>query len=346
MGEAVGVESGRIAEFHGVDRETFAAEIATRYRPAVLRGVVGDWPAVARARESMASIARYLDALDSGKTVDVILAPPQARGRIFYNDEMTGFNFTRHKSPISEVNAKLVRYAAFDNRPMVAVQSALIADCLPGFGAENALALLDPSIQPRIWLGNKVITPAHFDESNNIACVVSGRRRFTLFPPEQVANLYVGPLDYAPTGTPISLVSFREPDFARFPRFADALAAAQVAELEPGDALYIPALWWHHVESLEKYNILVNYWWRGASLAPSKTDSALDCLAHTIVNLRHLPPEQRAAWGAIFDYYVFDAEQQPEAHIPAHKRGVLGKLSPDFVRQVKAFLVKQLERKN
>jgi hypothetical protein len=346
VGEATSIASGRIEEFHDVDRETFATRIATRYQPAVMRGVVGDWPAVRRAGESMESVARYLDALASDKTVDVLLAPPQARGRIFYNDAMTGFNFTRHRSPISEVNAKLVRYAAFDNRPMVAVQSALIAECLPGFEAENALKILDPSIQPRIWLGNKVITPAHFDESNNVACVVSGRRRFTLFPPEQVANLYVGPLDYAPTGTPISLVSFKEPDLARFPRFADALAAAQVAELAPGDALYIPALWWHHVESLDKYNILVNYWWHGEALAPSKTDSALDALVHAIVNLRHLPPEQREAWAAIFAYYVFGADHDPAAHIPAHKRGVLGKLSPEFVQQMKAFLVKQLERKN
>jgi hypothetical protein len=91
--------------------------------------------------------------------------------------------------------------------------------------------------------------------------VVSGRRRFTLLPPEQVRNLYLGPLDFAPTPTPISLVSFRSPDFERFPRFHDALAAAEAAELEPGDALYIPSVWWHHVESIGVLNAMVNYWW-------------------------------------------------------------------------------------
>ena len=34
-----------------------------------------------------------------------------------------------------------------------------------------------------------------------------------------------------------------------------------VADLQPGDALYIPSLWWHHVESIGVLNTMVNYWW-------------------------------------------------------------------------------------
>jgi hypothetical protein len=159
------------------------------------------------------------------------------------------------------------------------VQSALIADCLPRFADENRLPVLDPTVQPRIWFGSAVTTPTHFDESNNVACVVAGTRRFTLFPPEQIANLYVGPLGHAPTGTPISLASLANPDFKQFPRLREALANAFVAVLEPGDALYIPALWWHHVESLAKYNILVNYWWKGNPEAVTNADTALNCPA-------------------------------------------------------------------
>src|SRR5256885_12396894 len=216
-----------IAEWRDVDAATFQREVATQYRPAVLRGVVRQWPAVQRGLASSAALGAYLDAFDQGGEVDALLAPANVQGRIFYNDAMTGFNFTRNRTRIAAVNEQLLRYAKFERRPMLVVQSALIADCLPGFAAENKLPLLDDSVAPRIWLGNAVVTPAHFDESNNIACVVSGRRRFTLFPPEQIANLYVGPLDFAPTGTPISMVSFRHPDFARFPRFQEALAAAQ-----------------------------------------------------------------------------------------------------------------------
>jgi hypothetical protein len=333
-----------IREWRDVDAAVFRDRIVPLYQPAVLRGVVASWPAVRHARASAESVCRYLDAFDQGAAVDVLVMPPHVRGRLFYNDDMSGFNFTRSKASIREVNDKLLRYAKFDRRPGLAIQSALLADCLPGFAHDNPLPILDESVQPRIWLGSAVTTPAHFDESNNVACVVAGVRRFTLFPPEQIANLYIGPLGYAPTGTPISLVSLAHPDFQRFPRFREALAAALVAELAPGDALYIPALWWHHVESLAKYNVLVNYWWKGRMGASAGGDSALNCLLHCLLSLRHLPAEQRQVWRVFFDHYVFGADAQTTAHIPEPVRGVLGDISPELAQQLKAFLVTQLQR--
>jgi hypothetical protein len=333
-----------IDEWRGVDIAMFRHDIIPRYRPAVLRDVVADWPAVQRARTSPQSIGQYLNAFSSGKPVDVILMPPQVRGRLFYSDDMRGFNFSRAKATIAEVSDKLLRYAKFDNRPSLAVQSALIAECLPGFAEQNRLPIVDPAVPPRIWLGSAVTTPAHFDESNNVACVVSGTRRFTLFPPEQIGNLYIGPLGHAPTGTPISVVSLANPDFERFPRFREALASALVADLAPGDALYIPTLWWHHVESFGKYNILVNYWWKGDAGAATNADTALNCLLHCLLALKPLPPEHRQVWKTIFDHYVFSANAASVAHIPEHVRGVLGEISPDLARQVKAFLASQLQR--
>jgi len=100
------------------------------------------------------------------------------------------------------------------------------------------------------WLGNKTRISAHYDYPDNIACVVAGTRRFTLFPPEQIGNLYVGPVDKTPSGQAISLVDFSNPDLERFPNFELAMQAGYQAVCEPGDAIYIPSLWWHHVESL------------------------------------------------------------------------------------------------
>jgi Cupin-like domain len=258
---------------------------------------------------------------------------------------MNGFNFHRNRLPLSEIAEQVLRYSRFAQPPAVAAQSALIRDCLPAFAGENALALFDETILPRVWLGNRITTPTHVDEWNNVACVVAGSRRFTLFPPEQVANLYIGPLDFAPTGAAMSIVSLRDPDFTRYPRFRDALAASQAAVLQPGDALFIPPLWWHHVESLEPFNMLVNYWWHDPLGADSNADSAFDALLHGILSIRSLPPESRQAWRAFFEHYVFGAQEVSTAHIPAERRGILGKnLSPEQVATLRAHLAKKLTR--
>ncbi|HZF15319.1 MAG TPA: cupin-like domain-containing protein [Steroidobacteraceae bacterium] len=333
----------RIVEFAGLDDAAIGGDVIPRGRPAVFRGHVRHWPAVRRGLESRESLVAYLQGFDTGAPVDAIMTPPEVAGRIHYDESMKGFNFVRNRLPISAVADQVLRYSKFQNPPAVAAQSALIRDAVPGFALENRLTLLDESVLPRIWLGNAITTPAHFDEWNNIACVVAGRRRFTLFPPEEIGNLYIGPLDFAPTGAPMSLPSLHQPDFVRFPKFRHALGAAVTAELGPGDAIYIPPTWWHHVESLEPFNLLVNYWWHGAVGEKTRTDSAFDALMHSILNLRHLPPETRKAWGAIFEHYVFGSQDEVSAHIPEFRRGILGDISPERAAELRAQLAQRLQ---
>jgi hypothetical protein len=333
-----------VKEYSGLSVEEIRQEVLPDKHPAVLRGLVRDWRAVRECSNSPASLLRYLKELDSGAPVDALMTAPEAGGQIAYNAAMSGFNFIRNRLPLSEIAAQVLRYAQFPNPPAVAAQSALIRDCLPGFAAENALTLFDETIQPRIWLGNRITTPAHVDEWNNVACVVAGSRRFTLFPPEQVANLYIGPLDFAPTGAAMSMVSLRDPDFARYPKFRAAMAAAEVAVLQAGDCIFIPPLWWHHVESLEPFNVLVNYWWHDPLGANSNADSAFDALLHGILSIRALPPESRAAWRAFFEQYVFGALADSVAHIPAERLGILGSLSREQLNALRAHLARKLTR--
>jgi Cupin-like domain len=333
-----------IGEFATPADDAIRAEIIGSGRPAVLRGLVDSWPGVAAGRRSPAAFVEYLRRFDNGSLVDAIMTPPEVQGRIFYDQAMNGFNFVRNRLPLSQVAEQVLRYAGFARPPAVAVQSALIRDCLPGFSTENRLSVLAGTVLPRIWLGNAITTPAHLDEWNNIGCVVSGRRRFTLFPPEQIANLYIGPLDFAPTGAPMSLVSLHEPDFARFPRFRQALEAAVTAELAPGDAIFIPPLWWHHVESLDPFNVLVNYWWHSAGGAATGTSSGFDSLIHAILHLRQLPPATRDAWRALFEHYVFGAHAGVTEHIPAHRHGVLGNISDADAARLRAYLAERLQK--
>ncbi len=83
--------------------------------------------------------------------------------------------------------------------PAMAVQSEDIAELLPQFAAENRLALVR-GVRPRIWIGNRIRVAPHYDLKENVACCVAGRRRFTLFPPDQLANLYPGPFELTPGG--------------------------------------------------------------------------------------------------------------------------------------------------
>jgi len=328
----------RMPELHGVDRARFEAEVLPGNAPVVLRGVAAGWPAVAKGRESPLALAQYLAAMDSGYPVDALMMRPEEGGRLFFDAAMTGFNYVRAAHPVSHVLEQILRYARFERAPAVVVQSAATTRCMPDFRRDHALPVLDDGVEPRVWVGTATVTPAHFDESHNIAVCVAGRRRFTLLPPEQVANLYVGPLDHAPAGRPISLVDFIKPDFERFPRFRDALAHAQVTDLEPGDAIYMPPLWWHHVESTAPLNMLVNYWWE----APPSP--GLATLIYAAAALRALPLAQRQSWRHLFEHYVFDAPPDLADHIPPERRSILGEMSPEGHARLRKFLSERLAR--
>lgn len=318
---------GVIEEYRGAGQALELAGLVDRARPLVIRGLCRDWPMVAWSRQSDTAFAQGLAKLDNGREVDALLMPAGEGGVIGYNANVDGFNYAHHRVSITRGLQRLAAYSRQDNPPGLAMQSALIADCLPGLLEDHAVPFIDKAIQPRIWIGNKVTTPAHFDEYHNVACVACGVRRFTLFAPEQVSNLYVGPLDFAPTGAAIGMARLDRPDDPRYPRLKDALAAAQVAELHPGDAIYIPPMWWHHVESLEQINALVNYWWKPVPAGGDAPATALGCLMHCILVFRALPPAERAAWKGLLDHYVF-GDDDPAAHIPAERRGILGALTP------------------
>lgn len=323
-------------EEYGVSASSISLEeITGRDRPLVIRGLVDDWPIVKLAKQSDTAFAKYLAAQDNDTPIDVLVVPPEAEGFVGYNADMTGFNYERYRIPLTLGLRRLARYSRDGSKAGLAIQSALISACLPGFSREHTLSLLDPSVQPRLWIGNRVTTPAHFDSMYNMACVVCGARRFTLFPPDQLPNLYIGPLDFAPTGTAISMARIDRPEDPRFPRLQQALAAAQVAELQPGDAIYIPPMWWHNVDSLCQLNALVNYWWPPVVGEGYVVGHELAALYHAILAYRALPPAQRTAWHNLLNHYVF-AEDAPLPHVPAHRRGVLDRpLSADQMVRLK-----------
>jgi hypothetical protein len=316
-------------------------EILASPVPLGLRGLVAEWPLVRAARGGARQADAYLRRFYRDATVLASHSPPGTGGRIFYNDDLSGFNFTSQMVRFDQVLDALMAHLDAADPPTLYVGSTTVDTCLPGLRAENDVDLGARDPLASIWIGNRTRIPAHYDVPDNLACVAAGRRRFILFPPEQLKNLYVGPLDFTPAGQSVSLVDFARPDFARFPLFAEALRHAQSAELEPGDALFIPSMWWHHVEGLEPFNILINYWWRQS---PDWMDTPASTLSLALMTLRDLPPAQRAAWKEIFRHYVFDSDGGEAAHIPPPARHSLAPLDDNAARMLRAQILRRLNR--
>lgn len=317
-----------------VDDAGFAA-IRAAARPVVLRGQVADWPAVAAARAGDDAIVAYLSREPSARPVKAIAAAPSEGGRFFYTPDLTRLNFVRGSGRFEAFLKDLLSAASHPEPPAMAVQSEDLPSLLPGFVRDNRLALL-PDVPAKIWIGNCIKVGTHYDAKENVACCVAGERRFTLFPPEQIVNLYPGPFELTPAGIPVSMVDPHAPDLARYPRFAEAAPHALSGTLQPGDAIYIPYGWWHAVESLAPVSMLVNYWWTPGQ--PEGIGSPYEALLHAMLAFRHLPPDQKEVWRGIIDYYVFETAGDPSAHLPPHAKGVIGPPSATLFAQMKAII--------
>lgn len=328
-----------IEAFEDVDRERFEQEIAPTCRPAVLRGLVRNWPAVERSGESASSLLAYVQQFYTDLPFQAFFGP--VGGRFCYNDTLDGFNYEERTVKLDQIVERLLENEGNEDAPSFYAGSVTAARHLPGFADENRVPFLDAAVDPRIWIGNRTRVAPHYDIPRNIACVVRGDRRFTVFPIEQVKNLYVGPLDFTPAGQSLSLVDFLDPDFERFPKYREALAAARTAVLEPGDAIYIPSLWWHQVEGLDTINLMVNFWWKDT---PAFLDSPFNSLMHCLLTIRDLPEAERKAWKALFDFYIFQTQGDPMEHLPMERRGIFAELTPENARRLRAHLINTLNR--
>ena len=324
--------------------------VYARRTPCILKGLASDWPIVQAADESPAKAVEYILSFYQKRPVRAFMAEPSVKGRFFYNDDINGFNFIQQNVYLDELLNKVVEVAGTPNVPTYYVGSTSIAEALPGFLEQQDASqrqhqhrvqpLGERKVLKSIWLGNRTRVAPHFDFPDNIACCVIGKRRFTFFPPEQLENLYIGPIDLTPAGQQISLVDLANPDLEKFPKFKQAMDAAIIADLEPGDAVFVPSMWWHQVEGLSDINGLVNFWWR---TTPEFLGSPTAPLLHALLSLKSLPVEQREAWQRIFNYYVFEQPEGALDHLPDAAKGRLGDINEPIAKQLRAQLLNNLK---
>ncbi len=320
--------------------EDLPVEVLQSGEPVILKGLVKHWPAAQAGSAGLEQASEYIRSFDCGRPVDAYYGAPDIKGRFFYDKDFSRLNFQTRPTPLSEVLDQIVAHKDDVKPPAFYVGTASVDFYLPGFREKNDLNLSAFNPLVSIWMGNQSRIAAHWDGLTNIACCVAGRRRFTLFPPDQIGNLYPGPLDFTPAGQVVSLVDFNEPDLDRFPKFKDAIAAGEVADLEPGDALLLPGMWWHQVEGLSWFNVLVNYWWRAV---PAYMGPGIDALEHALLVLRDLPDAEKLAWKHLFDYYIFSSKERASGHLPEMARGVL-ELDDIKARQLRAKIINKLNR--
>jgi len=323
-------------------------ELVAADRPVLFKGAAADWPLVEAGLASADAAAALLVRGWSGQPVVVYRGAPEIAGRFGYTPQVDGFNFVASREPLDAVLDEILGVRGDPAAPSIYVGSTDLGLYFPGLadavpldlGAIHPMLAEHPGLAS-VWLGNRTTASCHYDDTPNIAVCAVGRRRFTLFPPEQVANLYPGPLEPTPGGQAISMVDFAAPDLDRHPRFSAALESAQVAEMEAGDVLAYPAMWWHHVEALADFNVLVNFWW---NVMPGYVDSPRATLLHALLSLRDRPDGEKAAWKALFDYYVFGDAEAARAHLPEHIHGALAPLDDTLARKLRAQVTRKLQR--
>lgn len=318
--------------------DQFTREVLKPCRPVVLRGLVAAWPAVQAARRSAQDLGQYLASFDAGLQVEAFVGDPAIAGKYYYSADLQGFNFERRPMTFLDALGRMLETLERPESPTMYVGSVPVPQCMPGFMAANPMPLLAQQAGARLWIGHRSNVSSHYDTFDNLACVVAGQRRFTLFAPELIGKLYMGPIDHTMAGPPVSLAASADaPDPQRFPHFEQIRAEALVAELEPGDALYLPKLWWHQVEALAPFNVMINHWWDAFSAGP---DAPYTSLLLAMISIAERPPAERQAWKAFFDHFVFRTAGHPLRHLPQAQHGLLGPLKPDNYGHIRARIMR------
>jgi hypothetical protein len=319
--------------------DEFNRMAANGSEPAVLTGCLQDWPLVRELQQAGnpdAEIA-VLERLIGHRKVQYTTIAPEQHGQLGYTDDgsRTNFAFTSGKRVAFSRFGDALRATLADRRGgAVYMQSAPLRgfpELLPHVPDLQYLATAAEAYR-QLWIGSGGhVVNLHFDPTHNLIAMLTGRKRVTLIPPDSMTNMYPAPLDVRLGDAIGSQVTLLAPDFARHPRAADELAKARVAILEPGEILYIPPMWWHHVESFG-LNVMLNKWVLPVPAAHF-TDLTVD-LVRGMLLFSDIPRSLRLRYREAYAGALFGTAEPP-ASPPAAADAVTGRLLSRADRQMR-----------
>lgn len=224
--------------------------------PAVIEGAMDDWAAVDRWRDR-----RRLEELVGADTV--VRCRRIVTGGDRYHEDFYPMRFAdllddvfeaehpRHYLTQALVFEPVGFYRAVAREQYPALLTELFVDCaVPAFMRPEEIA------EGVLWMGSGgAVTPLHFDPVDNVHATVVGRKRWVLFPPDQASGLLIGDDD----GRDCMLSSLDDLVSDGVWR-GGPIDRVLVVETGPGDLLYLPAGWGHHVCSSNEPSIAVNFW--------------------------------------------------------------------------------------
>ena len=236
-------------------QQLLLADCIAKNEPILLRGVLSDWTPTKRWHDDEYLRATEPDAVLEPRRADVASGRTSTQGDPYEREKPIGW------PALVDAVAEAARKQ--ENAPLYAAQ-VRVRTSLPHLFADTrpeppCVAALGPVWRnaPSLYYGCGSKTPLHFDLLENVLCVARGRKRVTLWHPEDSEVLYPAD-DGAAT---FSRADVYAPDLDAFPLLSEGLQRGAQVEVHAGDALYIPCCWWHAVSTPRgECSMSVSYW--------------------------------------------------------------------------------------
>ena len=220
----------------GVGQKEFLDRYYSQNTPVLMTDSCDQWPALSLWNPA------YLAGKVGSVEVEVMA------GRESDPDYEINANEHRFMMPFDEFVAKIEGASRSNDTYLVANNKLLATEAaLPlwdDFTLDERYLVPDPQRnQAFLWFGPAgTVTPLHHDVINVLFNQVDGWKHFILIPSLAVHRVYNNLAVY-------SAVDPLKPDPEQYPLFA---GAQQIhLDVGPGETLFIPAGWWHHVEATD-----------------------------------------------------------------------------------------------